>query len=271
MAGLFASSAGRTAAESAALLGRMIRRDARSETAGRWVAEAAHEVDGRDVVKMARALATRLRGAVAYAHDEYGRDDPQRLHETIERTAGDCEDFAVAFAALALRAGARVGLAVGFDAAGRPAHVVPTIEAPGGGDWLPVELTDPTTPFGSWPARAGGWECFEVVAPGAGGLGFLDAVLGAVAGIFGGSQQAKAAKAQAKATKDAAKVQAKAVEKAATEQRAAVEFAEREKTARWQMVGLYVRETAPMLVAAAGAFALPALVGAFTGTSRKRR
>lgn len=265
----------RTAAESAAHLARLIRRGARGPMAAEWTAAAAHNVDGRDRLAVARELADRVRRQVAYVSDEYGRDDAQSAEATVARTAGDCEDFAVLFGALALRAGLRVGLAILHDQDGNPVHVLPTVEDPKDGRRVPVELTRPAA-FGSWPHDVGSYSLWNVVPEAAGGLGFLPALIGGLvsagAAIFGAKQQSDQTKAVAKANASIAESQARAARDAAGASFAAAKLSEQAATERTRAS----LETLQRVVPAAGlalvaATVLPRIIDAAAGTGKGKR
>lgn len=271
---MFGATAGRTAAESAALLGRLIRDGARGEVAGRWVAEAAHETDGRDVLAMARALAARMRAAVAYARDAYGADDAQTIEATIFRTAGDCEDLAVAFGAVAMRAGARVALAIERDGEGVPVHVLPLVEHPTEARWLPVDLTDRGYVFGRWPREVARFEVFEVVARSGASLGFLGDLIGGVVGLFTKNKELKTAKKVAQIDADAKKAEAAALTETAKLQAETVKASEAAANLRTAATLAtfqdIVKRSLPVVVVATVARPLLDVVGAFAGRKRRR-
>lgn len=265
----------RTAAESAAHLARLIRRGARGELAAEWTATAAHNVDGRDRLAVARELADRVRRQVAYVSDEYGRDDAQSAEATVHRTAGDCEDFAVLFGALALRAGLRVGLAILHDKDGAPVHVMPTVEDPADGRRVPVELTKPAK-FGTWPHDVGTYSLWNVVPEGSGGLGFLPALVAGLASagaaIFGAKQQSDQTKAVAKSNASVAASQAQAARDAAGASFAAAKLAEQSATERTRASLETLQRVVPAAgVALVAATVLPRLIDAVSGAGKGKR
>lgn len=265
----------RTAAESAALIARLIRRGARGALAAEWTAQAGHVVDARDGLAVARHLGERVRRQIAYVPDEYGRDDVQTAETTVARTAGDCEDFAVLFGALALRAGLRVGLAILHDQDGTPVHVLATVEDPKDGRPVPVELTRLVS-FGTWPNDVARYSLWNVVPEGSRGLGFLPALIAGIASagaaIFGAKQQTDQAKAVAKSNASVAASQAQVARDQAGAAFAAQKLAEQAATERTRVsletVGRVVPVAAAALVAAA---VLPRVIDAVSGAKPKRR
>lgn len=243
---------------------------ANGAAADELVVEVARKVDGNDTRAMLAGLAGALRSRVVYVGDGFGGDDVQNLEATLERGAGDCDDFAVAYAALAMRAGYRAGFAVLFDQGGTTGeHVLPIVEVDG--EPFPVELTR-TIPAGSWPADRArfGW---YYLASAWGALGFLDAIVGAIGNAITGNQQAKAAKKVAEATKEAAATTAGASTVVATiaERTAAEERASRERIVASSLE--FGRSALPMLgrmvAIVAGASVVRALLER-KGTSRAR-
>lgn len=219
------------------------------------VVEVARRVDGNDARAVLDGLATALRSRVAYVGDGFGGDDVQNLEATLERGAGDCDDFSVAYAALAMRAGYRAGFAVLFDQGGTTGeHVLPIVELDG--EPFPVELTR-SMPAGSWPADRARFGWYYLASPW-GALGFLDAIVGAIGNAITGNAQAKAIKKSADATKAAAETTAGAATAVATiqERTAAEERASRERIVASSLE--FGRSALPMLgrmvaiVAAAG-------------------
>lgn len=187
-----------------------------SELASRWTADAARAVgDGRDRLAVLEQLAQRVKGAVAFAPDEYGGENLQALEETLEgRGAGDCDDYAIALLSLGRRAGLRGGVAVYHeyppgDADPIAVHVLPVFEDPATpGKWVPVELTREGVPFGEKPAmrNPGHWSVTELQEREQGRVGFLEflaPVLGAAASIFGTSSAASSASKTAKENRKA--------------------------------------------------------------------
>lgn len=263
-------TAGRTIDQNARLLAGLIRRGARGGVASEWVAQAAHNTDGHDPLGMARFLAERFKRQVAYAEDEYGRDDPQTLEETVDRTAGDCEDFAVALCALALRAGARVALAFLLTPEGAPRHVMPLVERTNTtGVWEPFEITIRGVQPGTWPHPPAEYVIVEIVPAAGPGLGFLEEIFSGIANVVTGNQQAKAIKSQAKATTAAAAIEARGTVDAAKETRAAVEFQEKARTQRLQMLAQAAKDVAPALAWATAATVAIPLVTKLFGRRRK--
>ena len=203
------------------------------EAADRIVVATTREVDGRDAGAVLEGLARRLRGAVAYTPDGFGGDDVQNLEATLERGGGDCDDFSVALAALALRAGMRAGFAVVLDSAREVGlHVIPVVELEEGGAAVPVELTA-DVPVGVWPVDPARVELRWLAAPWGGVAGLFDVLVGGVSTILGAKSQEKAAKAAADATKTAAALNASAAQNVAVieERKAAAERESRERLA----------------------------------------
>lgn len=268
---------GRTAAEHAATLSRMIRRGARGALAERWTAEAAHAArgGGDDELAVARLLAERVARSIAYVRDEYGRDDPQEAEATVDRTAGDCEDLAILYGALALRAGFRVGLAFLLDDTAAPVHVLPLVERPGRPEWLPVELSRRSA-FGVWPQDRGRYAVYAVVPEAGPTVGFigqaLAAVAGAVGSIVGGSKAAKAAKQSAELAAAAQTFEAASAERVAAEAAKAAVAVEAERTRRTEATLTAFNRVVPT---AAGALVLatvgPRVVEAVAGLVPRRR
>ena len=191
----------------------------RSFVASAWTADAAREAgDGRELARVARILAEKIRETVTYAPDGYGGEDVQTVGDTLEtRRAGDCDDFAVAFAALARRAGLRTGLAVYYRSEDdEPVHVVPVFEDPDReGAWIPVELTSRGVPFGLYPIMddPGSWQVSALQEAGGRGVGFLPliaAAIGLVGTVIGANATRSAANTTANAATTAAATQARA-------------------------------------------------------------
>lgn len=173
----------------------------RGEAADRIVVEVARAVDGNDARAVLAGLAAALRSRVAYVGDGFGGDDVQNLEATLERGAGDCDDFAVAYAALALRAGYRAGFAVLFDQGGTTGeHVLAVVDLDG--EPYPVELTR-NVPPGSWPADRARFGWLYLASPW-GALGFIAEAFSAIGNAITGNRQAKAIEKSANATKEAA-------------------------------------------------------------------
>ncbi len=232
----------------------------RGEAADAIVVEVARKVDGNDARAVLAGLAAALRSRVAYVGDGFGGDDVQNLEATLERGAGDCDDFAVAYAALALRAGYRAGFAVMFDQGGTTGeHVLPIVELDG--EPFPVELTR-TVPAGSWPAERSRFGWYYLASPW-GALGFFAEVFGAIGNAITGNAQAKAIKKQAEATKEAAATTAASATAVATiaERTAAEERASRERIVASSIE--FGRAALPMLGKMVGVVALAGVVKAF--------
>lgn len=194
----------------------------RSSVAAAWTADAAREAgDGRELSRVARILAQRIRETVTYAPDGYGGEDVQTVGDTLEtRRAGDCDDYAVAFAALARRAGLRTGLAVYYRTEDEePVHVVPVFEDPDReGAWIPVEITTPGVPFGAYPVMddPGAWQVSALQESGGRGVGFLP-LLGAAIGLVGTIIGANATRGAARDTSNAVTTAATTQARAATD------------------------------------------------------
>lgn len=159
-----------------------------------------------------------LRARFSYVPDPLDLDIVQTPGLTLSNDAGDCDDATALVLAVARSLGLKGrAVLVSRDGPTRHAlHVYPEVQL--GGAWVPMDLASPTA-YGDVPRFDGRIvrEAREVDPFGVPGVGFLDAILGGVASIFGASSAKSAAKAneraanaQAAATKHAADQDARA-------------------------------------------------------------
>lgn len=195
-----------------------------------------------DPYLLMQALWDVLTPRFAFAHDPVGQELVQRPTRTLERGAGDCDDWTALVCACARALGqASRAVLVSREAGAKlvAEHVYPDVFV--NGEWVSMDYAG-GLPFGQVPTFEG-----EVIREGtmvdapeaaAGGIGFIDAILGAVGGVVSGifgsnaakdnrkaaESSASAIKAQAQATKDAAATTAGAVRAASQDQLAAVKL-----------------------------------------------
>jgi hypothetical protein len=261
-----------------ATMRRLVFAGSTSPTAAAWTSAAAWDGShGDDRVALARSLAGKLREHVRYVPDPYGIEDVQALEATIERGAGDCEDFAVAFGALARAVGLRVGFATLERDDGTTTHVLPLIEDPRApATWIPVEFVSPIS-FGTWPRLPAGasWRMEAIEDAADGGLGFLPILAGVVgtvasgvAGFLGAKESASATRSAGRAAVEAERIKSNAAMSAGrialTAQRESASAVERNV----ERVVDFGTRALPWIV---GAVALPALLAALGGRRRAPR